>query len=187
LGVIEVDSATETEIAYFDRAIRFDEKVLRFEIAMEKARGVHVLQGAAHLPENVALVDIEQNAGPDNSVNVGVHEFEDEIEVGIVLSAMHAEKANDERMAAELTKNGDFAISTLGVGRILESAEDFLERDDLLRFPVLGAPDDTVRTFTEPLDNVVALRKLRIEILVAIIFLCHSGILLTEKVERKCR
>lgn len=53
---------------------------------MEKLSRVHVLQALETLVNNVLLVNVLQNVGSDNSMKVGIHEVEDQVDVAIILS-----------------------------------------------------------------------------------------------------
>jgi hypothetical protein len=52
---------------------------------VEELRRVHVLEGAEDLVHDVLLVDLLQNVGADDGVQVGLHVLEHQVDVAVVL------------------------------------------------------------------------------------------------------
>ena len=57
-------------------ALTIQEEVAWLQIAMQQVGGVHVFQTLEHLVNDILLVDVFQNIGPDNSMQIGIHEVE---------------------------------------------------------------------------------------------------------------
>lgn len=70
-------------------ALSIEQQVTGLQVAVEKIRRVHVLEALKYLIDDVLLVDILQNVGADHSMQVRVHEVEDQVDVAIVFSAYH--------------------------------------------------------------------------------------------------
>ena len=63
---------------------------------------------------------------PDDVVQVCVHELEDEVEVPVVLRAVHVEQLDDVGVVGELLQEDDFAEGPLRVRLVAERVEDLL-------------------------------------------------------------
>jgi len=48
---------------------------------------MHVLEALQALINNILFMDVFQNIGPDNSVQISFHEIKDKVNVSIVLSS----------------------------------------------------------------------------------------------------
>ena len=51
---------------------------------------MHVLESLEELVHDILLVDLFQNVGTDNSVEVGIHELEHKVDVAVVVG-LHAQ------------------------------------------------------------------------------------------------
>jgi hypothetical protein len=55
---------------------------------------VHVFQTLKHLIDNVLLVNIFENVGPNDSVQISVHKVENEVDVTVIFGANHVLKSD---------------------------------------------------------------------------------------------
>jgi hypothetical protein len=157
-----IPSAREPEIAELNRRIAVDQQVAWLEIAVYQSRRVQILQRAKDLPEDVAMMHIKEDVGTDHRVDVGLHAFEDQVDVGVVLGTMDGEKGDDALMA-EAAKEGDLAVGPLRVSRVLEGTKYFLQSNDLLRRLVDRLPDNPICTLPNFLNNLVPSKDLPIQ------------------------
>ena len=93
-------------------------------------------------------MDVLQNVGTDDCMQIGIHEIEDQINVSVVLSTDNVLQADDILMARQLLQEDDFSESSLCVRCVLKGIEILLERDNVLRLLVDGLPHDTVSSLT---------------------------------------
>jgi len=63
---------------------RIEEQVTWLKIPVKQIGGMHILEALEALIDDVLLVDVLQDVGPDHRVEVGVHEIEDQVDVSIV-------------------------------------------------------------------------------------------------------
>lgn len=109
---------------------------------------MHVLQALQHLIDDILLVDVFEDVGADDGVEVGVHEVEDEVDVTIVFSSDHILKADDVFVARQFLEEDDLTEGALRVGGVLEGVEVLLQRDDFFGALVNGLPDYAVSALT---------------------------------------
>ena len=50
---------------------------------------MHVLQALEYLVHNVLLMDVLEDVGTDDRVQIGVHEVEHEVDIAIIFSSDH--------------------------------------------------------------------------------------------------
>jgi len=93
-------------------------------------------------------VDVFEDVGTDDGVQVGVHEVEHEVDVTIVLSADHVLKTDYVFVPSQLLQEDDLAEGALSIRGVLESVEVLFERDDFLGALVNRLPDDAVGSLT---------------------------------------
>lgn len=77
-----------------------EEEVGWFQISVKNLSGVEVLKTLEQLVDDVLLVDGFQDVGSYDSVQVGVHEVEDQINVFVVLSPNGVLQSNDVFMSS---------------------------------------------------------------------------------------
>jgi hypothetical protein len=123
---------------------------------MYQAAGMEVFEGGEQLPEDIAVMHVQQNVRANDRVDVGLEAFENHVDIGIVLGAMDAEEAHDKGMVVELFQKRYFAIGALGVRCVLECPENFLQGNNLLSLLVHNTPDNTVRTFADLLHDFIS-------------------------------
>jgi len=117
---------------------------------------VHVLEALEHLVHDILLVNVFQDVGADNCVQVSIHEVEHQVDVPIILCADHILQPDDVFVAGQLLQENDFSERALGVRRILEGIEVLLQGNDLFRALVDGLPDNSVCSFTYIIDKLNA-------------------------------
>lgn len=109
---------------------------------------MHILQALKHLIDDILLVDVFEDIGTDDGVEVGIHKVEDEVDVAIVFSSDHVLKADDVLVTRQFLEEDDLTEGALGVGGVLEGVEVLLQRDNLLGALVDGLPDNAVSALT---------------------------------------
>ena len=109
---------------------------------------MHVLQALKHLIDDILLVDVFEDIGTDDGVEIGIHKVEDEVDVTIVFSSDHVLKADDVLVTGQLLEEDDLTEGALGVGGVLEGVEVLLQRDDFFGALVNGLPDNAVSALT---------------------------------------
>lgn len=109
---------------------------------------MHELEALEVLIDDVLLVNVLQNVGPDHCMQIGVHEIEDQVDITIVFSSNHVLQSNYILMASELLQKYDLAEGPLGISGILEGVEVLFQGDNLLRPLIYGFPDNTVRSLS---------------------------------------
>ena len=105
---------------------------------------MHVLQALEYLIDDVLFVDIFEDVRTDHSVQVGVHEVEDKVDVAVVFGANYILEPNYVLMASQLLQKDNLTEGALGVSSVLECVEVLLEGDNLLCPFVNRLPNDTI-------------------------------------------
>ena len=100
-------------------------------------------------------MDLLEDVGADDGVQVRLHVLEDQVDVAVVVRLEHVGGRDDVLVPVHLLEELDLAERALRVGRILEGVKDLLERDDLFRPIVERAPHDAVRALPELLRDLV--------------------------------
>jgi len=67
-------------------ALRVEQQVGGFEVAVDQVSGVQLLQSLEQLLDDVLLVDFLQDVGTDDGVQVSLHLVEDALNVLVVAS-----------------------------------------------------------------------------------------------------
>ena len=105
---------------------------------------MHVLQALENLVDDVLFVDVFEDIGPDDGVQISVHEIEDQVDVAVVFSADHILQSDYVLVPGQLLQENNFTECALSIGGVLEGVKVFLEGNDLLGPLVNGLPDDAV-------------------------------------------
>ncbi len=66
---------------------------------MEDFSRVEVFEALQDLVDDVLLVDLLEDVGSDDGVEVDLHRIEDEIDVSVILSANHIQQSDDVLVA----------------------------------------------------------------------------------------
>lgn len=77
-GVRRARAAREPEVAHLEITVRVEEQVRGLQIAVDDVRGVHRLQRAERLVDEVLAVVIGQRLRPDDAVQVCLHQLLDD-------------------------------------------------------------------------------------------------------------
>ena len=93
---------------------------------------MHVLQTLQDLVNNVLLVDVFENVGPDNRMQICVHKIKDKIDITVILSPNHILESNYVLVPSQLLQEDNLTESSLRVSRVLESIKVLLQSDNLL-------------------------------------------------------
>lgn len=80
-------------------ALAIEKQITRLQIPMQQLGRVHELQTLYRLVYYVLLVDLFQDVGTDDGVQVCVHEVEDQINVAVIFSSNHILKSDYVFMA----------------------------------------------------------------------------------------
>ena len=109
---------------------------------------MHVLQALQYLVDDVLFMDIFEDVSTDDSMQVGVHEVEDKVDVAIVFCTNYILKLNNVLVPAQLLQKDNLAEDTLSVSSILECVEVLLEGNNLFCPFVNGLPHDTISSLS---------------------------------------
>ena len=96
------------------------------------------------LVENVLFVHVLKYFGPDDCVQVGLHEVEYQVQILVIFCFDEFLEPNDMGMPIEFPQEDDFTEGSLRVGGILKSIEDLLNSNDIPILLIDGLPDDPV-------------------------------------------
>lgn len=111
---------------------------------MQQVGRVHELQALQVLVDDVLLVDVFEDVGSDDRMQVSIHEVEDEVDIAVIFSSNHILQPDNVLVACQLLQKDNLAKYPLGISRVLESVKVLLESDNLFGSLVDGLPDDTV-------------------------------------------
>jgi len=142
---------------------RVEEQVGGLEVAVDEFTRVELLEGLEQLIDDLLLVDVFEDVGADDCVQVSLHLVEHALDVLVVLGADDVEQPHNVLVAVQLLQEHDFALGALGVSRVLESVEDFLECDDFVVGLLLGLPHDPVCSFPQLLNDLILLQHFFID------------------------
>ena len=115
---------------------------------MKQIGGVHVLQALQDLIDDILLVDVFEDVGSDDGVEVSVHEVEHQVDVSVIFRPDHILKTNDVLVSGEFLKENDLSEGALGIGGVLERVKVLLECNDFLGTLVNRLPYNTISTLT---------------------------------------
>jgi len=93
---------------------------------------MHVLQTLQDLVNNVLLVDVFENVGSDDCMQICVHKIKDKIDIAVILSPNHILESNYVLVPSQLLQEDNLTESSLRVSRVLESIKVLLQSDNLL-------------------------------------------------------
>jgi hypothetical protein len=120
----------QSEIANLEVALRGEEQVGGFEIAVHEAGGVQVVQSEQQLIEYVLAVHFLEGALVNGVVEISAHELEYQIDVPARDRRQDLVQLDDVRVL-DLLEHGDLAEGALGIGAVLERLEYLLQRQGL--------------------------------------------------------
>ena len=116
---------------------------------------MQILQAFETLVDNILFMDVFQDIGTNDSMQVCVHEIEHQINVTIIFSPDNILQSDNVFMTSQFLQENDLTECPLSVSRILKGIEVLLERDYLLGPFVNSFPDDSISTFAKPFSNFV--------------------------------
>jgi len=109
---------------------------------------MHELKTFQVLVDDVLLVDVFEDVGSNDSMQVSVHEVEDEIYIAIVFSSDHVLKSDYILMAGQFLQKDNFAKSSLSICCVLECVKILFEGNNFLGSLINCLPDDTVSSLS---------------------------------------
>lgn len=131
---------------------------------MDEAGGVEVEEGFCHLVEDVFSVSFGEDVFADESEEIDVHVFEDEVDVSVIFGANHLLQF-DYVGVCQFHEEHYFAIGSLCVCGVIESVKIFLECFDLSGFFIGHLPDVAVGAASDFLVDVEAGQDVRLYLL----------------------
>ena len=109
---------------------------------------MHVFQALEDLVDDVLFVDVLENVGSNDGVQICVHEVEHQVDISVVLGSDHVLQSDYVFVAGQLLQKDNLSEGSLGVSRVLESIEVLFEGHDLFSSLVDGFPHDSIRTLS---------------------------------------
>lgn len=67
--------SSKAKIAHFEIAIRVQQEIRRFQVPMQNVGGVHGLEGAQSLIDEILAMVVREVLCSDNTMHVGLHQF----------------------------------------------------------------------------------------------------------------
>lgn len=116
--------------------------------------GVHILDALEYLIHNIFLMDVLHDVGPDDGVQVRLHEIEHQIDIFIIFCLEDVQQGYDVRVAVELLQEYHLAVCSLRIRRILKGIEYLLQSHDLLCLLIHRLPNHAVRAFPQLLQDL---------------------------------
>mmetsp|Transcript_69371 Transcript_69371/g.187542 ORF Transcript_69371/g.187542 Transcript_69371/m.187542 type:complete len:334 (-) Transcript_69371:17-1018(-) len=159
------DAAREPKIADLHLAVGVQQDVRGLDVAMEHLARVHVLQRLQQLVDDVLLVNVLQDVGTDDGVQIRLHVVADEVDVQIIVRLQHVEEPDDVLVPVQLLQEHNLPESPLRVRGILEGVEALLQGHHLVGLLVDRLPNDTVGPATQLLHDLVLLEDVLVDLL----------------------
>ena len=131
---------------------------------MQQFCRVQVLYGLGYLINDELLVLVLEDALPNETMKIDLHELEDEVDVFVVFGFDDVQQL-DNVLVLELLEEHDLPVCTLGVCGVLEGVKYLLERNDSLGFPINGLPDVPVGPGAQLPDEFVSFEDVRLYLL----------------------
>ena len=121
------NAAREAEVAYGEVAVRVDEQIARFQVAVKHLGRVHKFQATQHLVREVLHVLLAEHLrGRNYALHVALEERHDNVQRMEILAVgwccHHVEHFDDVVVLAEVAQQHDFAQDTLGIDEVREHA-----------------------------------------------------------------
>lgn len=117
---------------------------------------MHELETFHELVENVPVMGVFEDLLTDSVVQVGLHKFEHEIKILVVLCSDDIVQL-DDIWVGEFMQKDDFPVGSLGVGGVLKGIEYFFESHDLIGFFISNFPHVSIGTASNLFDEIVSL------------------------------
>ena len=124
--------------------LRVEKQIARLQISVQQVCRVHELEAFQVLVDDVLLVDVLQDVGSDNGMQVSIHEVEYEVNIAIIFSSDHILQSDYIFVAGQFLQKDDLTKSSLGICGVLKSVEVLFKSDNFLSSLINGLPDDTV-------------------------------------------
>jgi hypothetical protein len=106
-------------------------------------------------------MDVLHDVGPDDGVQVRLHEIEHQIDIFIIFCLEDVQQRYDVRVAVELLQEDHLgyhwlylAVCSLRIRRILKGIEYLLQSHDLLCLLIHRLPNHAVRAFPQLLQDL---------------------------------
>lgn len=153
-GHLRVLDTGEAEVADFQVTVLVDEDVAGLEVAVDDARGVHVLQASEDLVQEVLHELLFQGPRLQEAVEVRALELGDEVDV--LERRKEDVLETDEVFVAQVLEQLELAVCALGEHRGGERLHDFLDGDGLARVGVGGGADEAEGAHADRVEVGVA-------------------------------
>mmetsp|Transcript_27717 Transcript_27717/g.73215 ORF Transcript_27717/g.73215 Transcript_27717/m.73215 type:complete len:454 (+) Transcript_27717:27-1388(+) len=89
------DAPCQAKVADLHLAVGVQQDVRGLDVTVEHLPGVHVLQRLEQLVDDVLLVDLLEDLGADDRVQVGLHEVADQIDVLVIVGLEHVQQPHN--------------------------------------------------------------------------------------------
>lgn len=105
---------------------------------------MYIVHGFGYLVCYIAFMIVAKLILPDEEIQVDIHELKEKVNVLVILCTDNLLQLHDVGML-EFLEEHYLSICPLGVGRVLECVEVFLEGKDALGAPVDYLPHNPIR------------------------------------------
>mmetsp|Transcript_53348 Transcript_53348/g.108529 ORF Transcript_53348/g.108529 Transcript_53348/m.108529 type:complete len:356 (+) Transcript_53348:57-1124(+) len=134
----------QAEVTQLHVAVGVEEQVGGLDVPVEQLCSVHVVQRLQQLVAHILLVDVLQDVGADDVVQIRFHIVEHKVDVLVVLRTDNVQQPDDVVVATELLEVHDLTERALGVRGVAEGVEALLERYRVAGTAVHGFPHNAV-------------------------------------------
>ena len=109
---------------------------------------MHILQAFDQLVDDVPLVDVLQDVGPNHGVEICVHIIEYQVNVSVILCPDDVQQSDNVVMSIQLLEEDNLPECTLGISGILKGIKILFESNYFLCFFIDCLPHNSVGSFS---------------------------------------
>lgn len=139
-------------------ALRIQEQVGGLQVSVDQVPAVQLLQGFEQLLEDLLLVHVLQDVGPDHRVQVSLHIVEHTLDVLVILGFYYVQQPHNVLVSIQFLQEHYLPIGALSICCILKCIEYFFECYDLIIRFVFGFPHNALSSFAQFLDYFLLLQ-----------------------------
>ncbi len=150
----------QSKVCHFRMTLCVEQDVGRFQVSVKDLRRVHIFETLENLIDYVPFVNVLKNVGFDDSVEVRLHEIENQVDVLVVLGPDDVQKLDDVLMTIKFLQEDDLSEGSLSVCGVLERIEHLLESTHSFALLVDDLPDDSICALTHFLLDLILLQHM---------------------------
>ena len=167
-----LDPPSQPKVRQLDLTLFIYQNIGWLQVPVDDLRRVNILESTQQLPSNIADLDIAATAGTDHSVQIGIHELKNYVDIDFIWCFTQVYYVDDVFVIAHFLIQKYLPISSLCICIICESIKYFFYRNDSGSLLLNSFPDDAIGSLAYFLKGLVLVENGRVNVLDPLFIVC---------------